>query len=60
MPRQATPLTDTKIKSLKAKSERYCSGQVNSDTTIGFFTAMFCSKTDGGTLPNTEFSLSLL
>ena len=23
MPRQATPLTDTKIKSLKAKSERY-------------------------------------
>jgi hypothetical protein len=33
---------------------RPCSGQVISDTTIGFFAAMFRSKTEGGRLPNTE------
>ena len=31
-----------------------CSGQVISDTSIGFFSAIFCSKTAGGRLPNTE------
>lgn len=37
-----------------------CGGQVISDTAIGFFAAMFRSKTAGGRLPNTEFSRSLL
>ena len=31
-----------------------CSGQVMSDTTIGFFAALFRSKTEGDRLPNTE------
>jgi hypothetical protein len=32
-----------------------CSGQLISDTTIGFFSAMFRSKTPGDRLPRTEF-----
>lgn len=32
----------------------HCSGQVISDTTIGFFAALFRSKTEGDRLPNTE------
>ena len=34
-----------------------CSGQVNSDTAIGCFAAIFCSKVIGETLPSTECSL---
>ena len=34
--------------------EEVCSGQVISDTTIGFFAALFRSKTEGDRLPNTE------
>lgn len=32
----------------------HCSGQLISDTAIGFLAAMFRSKTAGGRLPNTE------
>jgi len=38
----------------------HCSGQVLSDTTIGFFAATFRSYTDGDRLPKTECSRSLL
>lgn len=31
-----------------------CSGQVISDTSISLFSAIFCSNTAGGRLPNTE------
>jgi hypothetical protein len=31
-----------------------CSGQVISDTTIGFVAVLFRSKTEGNRLPNTE------
>ena len=34
--------------------DKPCSGQVISDTTIGFFAALFRSKTEGDRLPNTE------
>ena len=40
-----------------AKNKRppkICSGQLISDTAIGFLAAMFRSKTAGGRLPNTE------
>ena len=35
----------------------YCSDQVNSDTTIGFFTVLFRSKAEGDRLANTECNL---
>lgn len=38
----------------------YCDGQVIPDTTIGFFAAMFRSKTEGGRLPSTECNRSVL
>ena len=37
-----------------------CGGQVISDTSIGFVSAIFRSKTEGGRLPRTECRRSLL
>ena len=37
-----------------------CRGQEISDTSISFFAAIFCSKTAGGRLPNTECTRSQL
>ncbi len=46
--------------SLAAIDAALCSGQLITDTTIGFFAAMFRSKTAGDRLPNTEFKRSQL
>ena len=42
------------------EAEEMCSGQLITDTTIGFFAAMFRSKMAGDRLPNTEFKRSQL